>query len=110
MRHLMPPRDLSLLKRQMQLWVNVLMKALIFMLLVPGVHLTIPPGASLREQALIHGAVFAVVNHLAYNYLLPMLERFENPDSRVKQPCPPGYDMCPSGDCRLASDVHSPCN
>lgn len=86
------------------------MKALLFMVLVPGVHLSIPPGASLREQALIHGVVFAVANQILYRHILPLLERFENPDTRVKQPCPPGYDMCSSGDCRLATDVHSPCS
>lgn len=92
------------------MWVNILMKAVLFMLLVPGVHLSIPPGGSLIEKAVIHGVVFAIANQLAYNYLLPMLERFDNPDTRENHPCPEGYVMCPSGDCRLASDVHSPCS
>jgi hypothetical protein len=82
------------------------MKAVLFMLLVPGVHLAIPLGRSLVEKAVIHGLVFAVVNH----YLLPTLERFENPDTRENHPCPPGYIMCTSGDCRLATDMHSPCS
>lgn len=79
------------------------------MLLVPGVHLSIPPGASLREQALLHGLVFAVVNYYVYLYVRPMLEGFQNPDTRVNGPCPPGYKQCGSGDCVLIGDKHGPC-
>ena len=71
------------------MWVNILLKAILFMLLVPGVHLSIPPGAFLREQALIHGVVFAVVNYYVYLYVRPLLERFDDPDTRVLPPCPP---------------------
>ena len=39
-----------------------------------------------------------------------MREGMENPDSRVRNPCPSGFEQCPSGDCRLASEVHSFCN
>lgn len=91
------------------MWVNLLLKAILFALLVPGVHLTIPPGASLREQAVIHGVVFAIANYFVYMYVRPLLERFENPDTRVNPQCPAGYERCPSGDCRLKTDVHSPC-
>ena len=79
------------------------------MILVPGVHLSIPPGGSLREQALLHGLVFAVVNYYVYLYIRPMLEGFGNPDTRVSAPCPPGYKQCGSGDCVLAGDKHGPC-
>ena len=91
------------------MWVAILLKAILFMLLVPGVHLTIPPGASLKEQALIHGVVFAVVNHFVYVYIRPMLERFENPDSKTDQPCPPNSVKCPSGDCKLKDDIYGLC-
>jgi len=80
------------------------------MLFVPGVHFSIPPGGSLREQALLHGLVFAVVNYYVYLYIRPMLEGFGNPDTRVSAPCPPGYKQCGSGDCVLASDKHGPCS
>ena len=83
------------------MWVNILLKVVLFMILVPGVHLTIPPGASLREQALIHGLVFAVVNYYIYIYIRPMLERFDNPNTRVLPECPPGSDRQGSGDCRM---------
>jgi len=77
------------------------------MLLVPGVHLSIPPGASLREQALIHGVVFAVVNYYVYLYVRPLLERFENPDTRVIPPCPPGSERH-GKDCRMKGEGEAP--
>lgn len=89
------------------MWVNILLKAILFMLLVPGVHLSIPPGASLREQALIHGVVFAVVNYYVYLYVRPMLERFENPDTKVLPPCPPG-SVRHGKDCRMKGEGEAP--
>ncbi len=46
---------------------------------------------------------------LAYKFLLPMLEGFQNPSTKVDQPCPPSYVKCSSGDCRLKTDIYSPC-
>lgn len=77
------------------------------MILVPGVHLSIPPGASLREQALIHGVVFAVVNYYVYLYIRPMLERFDNPDTRVLPPCPAGSTRH-GKDCRMMGEGEAP--
>jgi hypothetical protein len=93
------------------MWVNILLKAVLFMLLVPGVHLTIPPGASLREQALIHGVVFAVANYFAYKYVRPMMEGFDtfHPDTKVDHECPPNSIKCPSGDCKLKGDIYGMC-
>lgn len=79
------------------------------MLLVPGVHLSIPPSGSLLEKSLIHGLVFSVVNYFVYKYVRPMLEGFDNPDTRVDQPCPPGYTKCKSGDCKLKTDLYGMC-
>lgn len=78
------------------------------MLLVPGVHLSIPPGGSLREKAIIHGVVFAVLNYLVYMYVRPLLERFDNPDTKVDQPCPPGSTKGKDGDCVVEGEVHNP--
>ncbi len=77
------------------------------MLLVPGAHLSIPPGASLREQAFIHGLVFSVVNYFIYLYVRPMLERFDNPDTRVLPPCPPGSERH-GKDCRMKGEGEAP--
>lgn len=88
-------------------WVNILLKAILFMLLVPGVHLNIPPGGSLLEKAVIHGVVFAVANYFVYLYIRPMLERFDNPDTRVLPPCPPG-SVRHGKDCRMKGEGEAP--
>jgi len=46
-------------------------------------------------------AVVAVLNYFR--------EGFDNPNTKIIPPCPPGYKHCRSGDCRLASDVLNPC-
>jgi len=89
------------------MWVGILLKVILFLILVPGVHLTIPPGASLAEQAVLHGLVFAVVNYYVYLYVRPMLERFENPDTKVLPPCPPGSDRH-GKDCRMKGEGEAP--
>ena len=90
------------------MWVNLLLKALLFMILVPRVHLSIPPGASLLEQAVIHSLFFVVANYFIYMYIRPMLEGFENPDTRKDSPCPSGSVKGKNGDCRIATDIHGP--
>jgi hypothetical protein len=90
------------------MWVNLLLKAIMFMLLVPGVHFSIPPGGPLREKAIIHGVVFAVANYLVYIYVRPLLERFDNPSTKVDQPCPHGAVKGANGDCIMKGDVHNP--
>ena len=77
------------------------------MLLVPGVVLSIPPGASLLQKALVHGLVFAVLNYYIYHYIRPMLERFDNPDSKVLPPCPEG-SVRRGKDCRMKGEGESP--
>lgn len=88
------------------MWVNLLLKVVLFLILVPGGH---SPGGTLREKALIHGILFAVFNYLTYVYIRPLLERFDNPDTRVNPPCPPDYKACPSGDCIHKDAVHEKC-
>lgn len=56
-----------------------------------------------------HILVTAVVLFVAYKYLYPMLERFENPSTKVDHPCPPNSVKCPSGDCRIKSDIYGMC-
>jgi hypothetical protein len=90
------------------MWVNLLLKALLFMVLVPRVHFSIPPGASLLEQAAIHSLFFVVANYFVYLYVRPLLEGFQNPDTRADTPCPLGSVKGTNGDCRIASDIHGP--
>ena len=49
-------------------------------------------------------AVFVLVK-----YVLPRLEGFTNPDTKVNPTCPEGYKQCPSGDCIDEADVHQQC-
>ena len=85
------------------MWESILLKVILFMIMVPGVHLSIPPGASLREQAIIHGVIFAVVNYYVYLYVRPLLERFDNPSTKVVPPCPPG-SVRHGLDCRMKGE------
>jgi hypothetical protein len=90
--------------------INILLKAIIFAILVPGVSISIPLGTSLREKALVHGLVFAIVNFLVYKYVRPALEMFDNPNTKTDHPCPPNSVKCPSGDCRLKTDLYGLCS
>ena len=47
----------------------IVVMALLFAVLSPGVFLYLPPGASRRVAALVHGFVFAIIWYLLYNYL-----------------------------------------
>jgi hypothetical protein len=44
--------------------------ALLFVVLTPGVLLSLPPGGSKLVVAATHGVVFAVVYHLTYKSVL----------------------------------------
>jgi hypothetical protein len=90
------------------MWINILLKALLFILFAPGVHFNIP--GTLIEKALIGGLFFSVTNWLVYKQVRPLLESFKNPSTKVDQPCPLGSVKCPSGECRLKGTMYSPCN
>ena len=83
----------------------------LFFALVPGVIVKIPAHASLQTQAAVHALVFALASYVICHYILPSLERFDNPSTKVDQPCPNPemYRKCPSGDCVLKTDVHDGC-
>ena len=46
----------------------IVVMALLFAALTPGVFLYLPPGASRPVAALVHGFVFAIVWCFVYNY------------------------------------------
>jgi len=46
--------------------VMTLFTALLFVLLVPGVVLSLPPKGSLLTKAVVHGLVFALVYHFTH--------------------------------------------
>ena len=46
----------------------------LFVVLTPGVLLTLPPNSSNIVVALVHGLVFAVVFLLTHNYLMTLVD------------------------------------
>lgn len=54
-------------------------------------------------------ALAAIVAFLVYQFVLPRLEFFENPSTKVDHPCPPNSVKCPSGDCRIKTDIYGLC-
>jgi hypothetical protein len=85
-----------------------LLKIALFIAFVPGVLFRALPSSPMIVQVLAHGFLF-----LALMYVLNtsrIFEGFDNPSTKVDPPCPPDYVKCPSGDCRLRTDVHSPCS
>jgi len=51
------------------MWMYLLVTALTFYLLVPGVVLTLPSGGSQQTVLLVHSVVFAVVHLMTHKYL-----------------------------------------
>ncbi len=52
------------------MWAYILTTAALFYVLVPGVLLSLPPGASFQVQALTHAVVFALVHKWVQHGLL----------------------------------------
>lgn len=52
------------------MWVKLLALAALFVVLTPGVVLSLPPGSSLFVQAVVHSLVFALVWKLLSKTLL----------------------------------------
>lgn len=48
------------------MWAKLVVLAALFVALTPGVLLTVPPGATLLTQAVVHAAVFVVVWSLVW--------------------------------------------
>jgi hypothetical protein len=79
--------------------------AILFVLLSPGVILTLPPGSkgiffsgqTSFVAAVVHAFVFIFVLHYCKRFL--MNEGFENGPAEGTQMCPPGYVRV-SGACR----------
>lgn len=52
------------------MWVYLLTTAVLFYLLVPGVLVSLPPGAGFGTQAAVHAVVFALVHKYVQHGLL----------------------------------------
>lgn len=53
------------------MWTKLLLSALLFALLVPGVLVTLPPGGSRMTVLAVHAVVFALVSSYAMRMMFP---------------------------------------
>jgi len=88
----------------------LLFKLVLFVAYVPGVVFRMLPNSSPLVQAFAHGVLFAVVMHLAHMVSANVRSSSSNPSTRSEAACPAGSHKCPSGDCVLDGDKHSPCH
>lgn len=73
--------------------------ALLFVVLTPGILVTIPPKGSKFVVALTHGVLFAILYHLTHKavwHLTKKVETFENPSPPLKIK---NGDMCEAQTC-----------
>jgi len=91
------------------MWIWFLTKVVLFVALVPGVLFRVIPNCSVKTQALVHGLLFVVALHVIYQ-VTHRVERMTNPSTKNDSSCPKGSHKCPSGDCVLDGDKHSPCH
>ena len=61
---------------------ELVVMALLFAILTPGVLVYLPPGSSRRVSALFHGVVFAVVWYFIRGPVLRLLSSFEGMESK----------------------------
>lgn len=54
---------------------------ILFVVLTPGILLSLPPGSSKLVVAVTHAIVFLVIYHLTLDFVLPLSEGFKNPGS-----------------------------
>lgn len=55
------------------------------------------------------GLLFMGAMYVLVHVILPKLTEGFLPDSKVDQPCPPNSEKCPSGDCKIKSDIYGLC-
>ena len=60
--------------------------AALFVLLTPGVLLSLPAKGSLLQKAAVHGLVFAVVYHYTHKTVWNMVQGFQNVVPPVNRP------------------------
>ena len=88
----------------MDLYVVVL-----FVLLTPGVLLTLPGGASKVVTAVVHSIVFAALFYFSYKTVSRSVSRMEGFQAKIEvgQPCELS-DQCSSGYCKYKVCVATP--
>jgi len=82
--------------------VMTALTALLFIVLTPGILVTIPPKGSKIVVALVHGLIFALVYcifHKALWHLTKKLEGFQNGSDYVFPPAIKNGDICKTQTC-----------
>ena len=92
----------------MSLYMDLCLVVL-FILLTPGVLLTLPGGASKIVTAITHGAIFAVLCYFTCNNVFRSMTRMEGFQANIEvgQPCELS-DQCSSGYCKYKVCVATP--
>ena len=75
--------------------ISVVLGALVFAALVPGVIVRLPPGGSKTTVLVVHALLFAVVSTLVMKWYWAGREHMGN----YGQECPNGYAMVGDGNC-----------
>jgi hypothetical protein len=57
--------------------------AVLFVVLTPGVLLTLPKGGSKLTVAVVHGLVFALVFHFTHKFVWKALEGFQSKEKKA---------------------------
>lgn len=76
-------------------FVSILLGALVFAALVPGVVVRLPPRGSRTTVLVVHALLFAVVSTLVMKWYWMGREHMGN----YGQQCPNGYTMVSDGNC-----------
>ena len=63
----------------------------LFVLLTPGVLVSLPAKGTLLQKAAVHGLVFAVVYHYTHKTVWSLVQGFENTNNAVM--CGPGTKL-----------------
>jgi hypothetical protein len=88
--------------------IMIVFTVLLFVLLTPGVILSLPPKGTLLTQAVVHGLVFALVYHFTHKAVWLWSKRVDGYDDMEAPPqmsgAPEGAmcktsDQCLSGQC-----------
>jgi hypothetical protein len=75
--------------------ISIILGALVFAALVPGVLVRLPPGGSKTTVLVVHAILFAVVSSIVMKMYWMGREHMGN----YGQKCPNGYTMMEDGNC-----------
>lgn len=88
------------------LWYNILAVVIIVIIII-GLDVYTPKGSEKMKNLYMVGLIVLWI--VVYNFVFPKLrDGFDNPDTRVDQPCPEGSVKHRNGDCRMKGEGEAP--